>query len=334
MHGVGVHTADSFKQEVVDASNEALHRYSRYKNDTIEDKVTIHSISYDYLFDDMRKQLAENAQERQSFINTHLTGVDIPNIATQLIDFDAGLSDDNSKNTHALDVLLYLTIFGEKIRAYVLEELVKIFSINGATATYHFLSHSLGTSVMHDALNKLYPDELPIGQQSISSYWSFANVSQLVTQYSGLTSPFQSVVKPGAGGILKEFFNVYHEYDPITFDIFSRFDPKNDGSWIDLGQFDSLYKKIVTKDFSRADTHSIKGYITDPLVSFPFLYMLIDTFDPSEEEKVQANSEFRHYQGELDKVKNYQRTGSFNADLAGFIEAFAGFEKFHRERNA
>jgi hypothetical protein len=331
MHGIGMHTSDSFKEDVVESVNNALERYPSYKKLKIENELIIHSISYDHLFEKIRKEISSSSKTVEHFIKTQLAGVDTPDLMNKLIGIDANLGSDTFENTHALDVILYLSIFGESVRGFVIKELVSIFGQHGAGTTYHFLTHSLGTSVMHDSLNKLFPDEKPLGQPQISTYWSFANVSDLVTWASGLTSPYQSIVKPGVGGIMNEFYNIYHECDPIAFDLFRRFDPKNNGSWISKSAFDNAYRKIVTKEFSRKNTHSIKGYIEDPKVSYPLLYAFLDDFDPNSTEQAQANKAFKHYQGELNKIKHYQQTGGFTADIKGLVAAITGFIRYFKE---
>lgn len=335
MHGVGVHTSDSFEKEFVEAANTALHRYPSYEHLKFEDECeSIHSISYDHKFETMRNAIAENGSTIEKYIKDHLGGVDIPNLVTQLINIDVSLGEDKFINTHALDVLLYLSLIGEPVRGYVNTELLKIFEKYPENTPIHIVSHSLGTVVVHDALNKLFtfnePDDTQLRAKDyrIQAYWTFANVSNLVTSFSGLTSGLKSKVKPGRDGIINEFYNIYHELDPICFDIFKRFDPQNDGSWIDSGIYNKSYRKIVNKDVSRKDTHSIQGYIEDPNVSYPFLYNLIESFDPSVDECEIANAKFKHVEALVQKIKNYQSSGNFSSDLKGFIKAIKALEAF------
>lgn len=335
IHGVGVHTSDSFKQEVIAAAKKTLQRYPSYKHLDFEGEFKkIHSISYDSEFESMRKLISDKGSTIESYIKEHLGGVDIPNLITQLIDIDSSLGEDKFINTHALDVLLYLSIFGEKVRGYVNTELLEIFKTYPIGTPIHIVSHSLGTVVAHDAFNKLFtfdsPDDTQLAAQDyrIHSYWTFANVSDLVTSVSGLTSAFSSKIKPGHGGIINEFYNIYHELDPICFDIFKRFDPANDGSWVAIDTYNSSYRTIVNKDVSRKDTHSIQGYIEDPKVSYPFFYNLIESFDPSNEECDKANAKFVHLESLVQAIKDYQSSGNFSNDLKGFIKAIKALEAF------
>ncbi|MDO6447182.1 hypothetical protein Q4493_15530 [Colwellia sp. 1_MG-2023] len=335
MHGVGVHTSDSFKAEVVEAAKKALKRYPSYQQLDFEAEFeAIHSISYDSEFEAMREAISNSASTIENYIKQHLGGVDIPNLASQLINIDASLGQDRFINTHALDVLLYLSLFGEKVRGYVNTELLTIFKRYPIGTPIHLVCHSLGTSVAHDALNELFtfgePDDTQLRAQDyrLHSYWTFANVSNLVTSVSGLTSGLNSKIKPGSEGVISEFYNIYHELDPICFDIFKRFDPPNNNSWIDNNTYSSSYRKIVNKDVSRKDTHSIQGYIEDPNVSYPFFYTLIESFDPSQEERDEADTKFVHLASLVQAIKNYQSTGNFSSDLKGFIKAIKALGTF------
>ncbi|MFK3860042.1 hypothetical protein [Pseudoalteromonas rhizosphaerae] len=332
MHGVGEHTEASFKEEVINGANNALHRYSSHAEDTFESHFEgIESIGYDALFEQLRTQIEESGNSIEEYIKMNLGGVDVPSLLDAITGIDTWLGGDKFEHTHVLDVVFYLSIFGEKVRTHVAEKLADIYLKYPQGTSYHFVTHSLATAVMHDTLTKIYPSEYSIGTHNISSYWTFANVSDLVTWASDLTSPYNSVVKPGPGGILEEFFNVYHEFDPITFDVFKRFDPVNNGTWVNPEFFDSGCRKITTKDFSRLNTHSIEGYIEDPLVSYPFLYKLLDDFNPSLSEQNEANDKFQHFEGEVQKIKDFKFTGDFTGDIKGLIEMIKAFKQLLEE---
>ncbi|MFA3789793.1 hypothetical protein AB6T38_01605 [Aliiglaciecola sp. SL4] len=335
MHGVGVHTSASFKKSLVKAANKALHRYPSYENLEFEEQFEgIHSISYDHKFEEMRKIISDNGSTVEAYIKQHLGGLELPNLATQLIGIDSSLGEDKFINTHGLDVLLYLSLFGESVRGYVNTKLLTIIKQYPIGTPIHFISHSLGTAVLHDSLNKLFTFDEPNDTQlsahnyRLNSYWSFANVSDLVTSVSGLTSPYESKVKPGIEGIISEFYNIYHELDPICFDIFKRFDPADDGTWLPSDIFNSSYLKIVNTKVSRKDTHSIEGYIEDPNVSYLLLYNLISNFDPSSEERDIANSKFVHLEALVDEIRDYQITNNYSSDLKGLVEAIEKLEEF------
>tara|TARA_B100001059_G_C17827077_1_gene582072 strand:+ start:1501 stop:2505 length:1005 start_codon:yes stop_codon:yes gene_type:complete len=332
MHGVGEHTEASFREEVIKGANNALHRYSSHTEDTFESHFEgIESIGYDVLFERLRVQIEESGSGIEEYIKMSLGEVDVPSLVDAITGIDTWLGGDKFEHTHVLDVVFYLSILGEKVRTHVAKKLADIYLKYPQGTSYHFVTHSLGTAVMHDTLNKIYPSEYSIGTHNISSYWTFANVSALVSRTSGLRSPYNSIVKRDSNGILDEFFNVYHEFDPITFDVFERFDPINDGTWINPELFNSGYRKIITKDFSRFNTHSIEGYIEDPLVSYPFLNTLLDDFNPSLLEQNEANDKFQHFEGEVKKIKDFKFTGDFTGDIKGLIKMIKAFKQLLEE---
>ncbi|NQZ89335.1 MAG: hypothetical protein HRT54_17300 [Colwellia sp.] len=340
LHGIGEHTADSFEKEVVDAANNAIQRYDSYKQLKFEDVIDVRSIAYDHIFEEERKKMAENGSTVSKYISDNLGNVDLPNIIPTLAQFDKSFGDDDFKNTHVLDVLLYLSILGERVRSYVLNEIMDIVThdYKDNNVNYHILSHSLGTSVMHDSLAKLYTvdknppkGKLNVRSPHFKSYWTFANVSRLVTHFSGLTGPFESIVKPGHTGVTQTFYNIYNEFDPIAFDIFKRFDPQKGEGWIPDEVFEDQYNKVVTKAVSRKNTHSIMGYIEDPLVSYPFLYTLMGEFDPSEDEQKTANAKFKSIESELEKITHFKAEHHITKDLKGFVKLLQKFDIYIKE---
>lgn len=332
LHGMGVHTSESFKNEIVEASNNSLQRYPSFKNLKFEDQVVIESIEYDNIFEKHRKELAENATAITEAIKTHLPNIAIPNVIGRLLEFEQGLGDDKFENSHVLDVLLYLTLVGGEVRAKVTEEIGKVFKKYN-DSDICVLAHSLGTAIAHDAMDMLFTDsepkkgQLPISSHKIHKYWAFANVSRIITTFSGKQSPLKSIVKPGEDGCLGSFSNVYNELDPFVLDIFKRFNPPDDGNWIDGNIFKFFYQTINTKKVSRINTHSIKGYIEDPDVCHEFLNTFF-SFVPSPEEKAQGDSKFKSVQSEFNKIKKLVDGISSYKDIVSFIDAIKGFKDF------
>lgn len=74
LHGMGKHTAESFRQEVVDASNNALSRYESYRPVKFEDKVDIHSIGYDHFFESLREKMASSGSSLKTFVQSEMAG--------------------------------------------------------------------------------------------------------------------------------------------------------------------------------------------------------------------------------------------------------------------
>ncbi|MCP4325416.1 MAG: hypothetical protein GY787_26940 [Alteromonadales bacterium] len=337
-HGMGVHTADSFKDEVVSAANNALGRYEGYGNIKFEDKVEIVSIGYDKHFEKIRQQLADNASDIADVLKTKLPDVDVPNLVKNLLDFESSLGDDEFAYTHILDVVLYMTEVGQFVRSQISEEIVKVIHENHHRPI-HVLCHSLGGAVAHDALNQIYtndnsplPGQLHTRSFPITSYWAFSNVSRLVTSFTGLPSPFNSVVKPGHQGFITKFFNIRHVLDPFTLKAFKRFDPNRQMNWLTPDTFKYDYKQIVTTKVSRKNTHDIGGYIEDPDVCHDFINAFFD-FYPPEDVKKAGDIKFKNIQGEYLKIKEYvDEFEGMNLDgIDQFLNMIQSFTDYIRE---
>ena len=190
LHGMGVHTAESFKKEVISGINASLKRYDSYQHINFEDVVEIKSISYDHIFEERRKALADSGLAIKDIIK-ELGGVDLPDIITTMARIDADLGGDKFAHTHVLDVILYLTMIGEQVRLYVEQEIVDVLRNTPQSTPVNILAHSLGTAVLHDSLHKLYSTGVSGGTQinvnlfKLSSIWMFANEAVLLRPSQG-----------------------------------------------------------------------------------------------------------------------------------------------------
>ncbi|WP_185235941.1 hypothetical protein [Teredinibacter franksiae] len=331
IHGMGKHTASSFKSEVVNGCNNALHRYSSYSGKKIENEVHIESIGYDAIFDKLRAEYAESGKTLTQFITDGSAGGDLPGFVDELTGVQAELGDDQFLYTHVLDVLFYLTLVGEKVRLSVAEQFVEAVKKYPAGTRINVVAHSLGTAVMHDTLNKLYSTgyKTATGDRAKSSgghdiyldpftlpvdmYWAFANVSPIITKLSGLSGPADSIVKPGDGGCLGSFLNTFHEFDPFTLAFINRFDPQEGDGWVDPMTYQIAYKRYKTTKVARKNTHSVGGYIEveavggyleDPEVCHDFLRSLMD-FNPSAAEKTVGDAAYKNLQDETQKIRGF-----------------------------
>ena len=333
LHGMGKHTADSFKKEVVDAANNSLQRYPSYSDLKFETKVDIHSIGYDHLFEDLRQKMAESGSSLKKFIETELGGTDLPDFIDDLVEIEAGLGSDEFIYTHVLDVIFYLTLLGEKVRLHVAGELLKIIKKYPSTTRVNILAHSLGTAVVHDALNKLYTTgastkkQLNVDQHKLTSLWTIANVSNIITLFSGLEGPYDSLVKPGAGGCVVRLNNAFHRFDPFTLKPFKRFDPDNSNNWLEPVVFQYRYKRFKTTKVSRINTHDVMGYLEDPIICHDFLNHFFD-FQPGEEEKAVGDAAFKNIQELAEELIDFVTEIDSVADLKSYIKMIKEFLNF------
>ena len=333
IHGMGKHSADSFQEEVVTAANNALSRYPSFADVNFEDKVHIHSIGYDHIFEALREKMAESGSDLQSFITAEIGGVNLPDFIGDLAGIQADLADDEFLNTHVLDVVFYLTLLGERVRLYVAEKLLEFIQAHQETTRINVLAHSLGTAVMHDTLNKLYSEGFGDGvrlnkeTQPINTLWTFANVSEVITKISGLTGPLKSVVKPGTGGCVAAFYNIFHRFDIFTMKAINRFDPKKNDNWVSGFIYDNAYGRYKTEKVSRKNTHSIQSYIEDPVVCHDLLNTLFD-FQPSADERSQGDAAYANVQSEFDKIKAFIESADSYDDLNGLVKLIKAYKDY------
>ena len=333
LHGMGKHTADSFKKEVVDAANNALNRYPSFSANNFEEKVDLHSIGYDHIFEKLREKMAESGSSLQDFIKNELGNTDLPDFWGDLAEIEAGLGGDDFIYTHVLDVIFYMTLVGEKVRLYVADEFLKLKQQYPQTTRLNVLAHSLGTAVAHDMLNKLYTTgpstnmQLNIDQHKLTSLWMVANVSSIMTFFTGLTGPFDSLVKPGAGGCVVRMNNIFHRFDPFTLKPFKRFDPDKANGWLEPIVFQYRYKRYKTEKVSRVNTHDIMGYLEDPVVCHDFLNHFFD-FKPGDTEKAEGDALFRNVQNDAEDIIDFIAEIDSVADVKTFINMIKEFLSF------
>lgn len=335
IHGMGKHTAESFKKEIITALNNALSRYHSYSSIKFEEKVHVYSVSYDHIFEEQRKKMASSGNSLKEFINNGLNNANILNYIEDLNDIEADMGNNDFIHTHALDVIFYLTIIGERVRSYVAQEFLGIKKKYSTTSEFHILAHSLGTAVIHDTLNKLYTKEettdtqLNISDHSIDSLWMIANVSDMITSISKLTNPYDSIVKPGGDGCVNKFNNVFHELDPITLKIFRRFDPPDNNSWITKDDYKLLYKKYKTTKVNKLNTHDVMGYLEDPDVCFDFFNHFFK-FCPDQNEKSIGDSAFKDLFDEANRLKEFINSINFMGGFKEYIQTINKFIDFLR----
>jgi len=333
IHGMGDHTAESFQEQVVNASNNALKRYESYRDLQFEEKVHLYSIGYNHLFEDLRQEFAESGSNLKVFIASKLGNVDLPGYINDLADMQADLSDDSFLYTHVLDVIFYLTLKGEQVRLYVAEKIVEFIQAHQETTRINILAHSLGTAVMHDTLHKLYSEGFGNGirldktRQPVHTLWTFANVSEIITKLSGLTRPLDSVVKPGTGGCVGVFYNIFHRFDIFTLKQINRFDPRLADNWVSSFIYEDAYSRYITEKVNRKNTHSIESYIEDPLVCHNFFNTLFN-FTPSNDEKAVGDAAYKNIQEEYENIEAFVQSVESFDDLKGLVKLMKAYKNY------
>lgn len=331
IHGMGVHSENSFKEEVVSAGNKALRRYPGHEQDDFEKHVEVKPIAYDHIFETVRQRLVNaNAPVAEFFKNNPEINNSL-SLSKRMSELESSLGRDEFLSTHVFDVVLYLTLVGGWVRSYVIEKLVNIINEN-PNRRIHLLAHSLGTAVLHDSLASRLRTDPPSGFKildssvSFDSIWTFANVSRLVANYSGRPHPYTTRVKPGEKGCANCFFNVRHKLDPFTRPM--RFAPEENPDWVRPVVLEESYGLIETEAISRLNTHDIGGYIEDPKVSLPFLFSLIPSFDPSSDGIKEADAKFQNLQGQYEKIEEKFKDIDDFSDISDFLKLVKDFKVF------
>ncbi|MBR7800921.1 hypothetical protein [Undibacterium fentianense] len=279
-----------FGESFVTSINTSLKEFEKFKKKKITDYVDLVEFNYSVFFDEMRNKMAKNGQTIQTRLAAIQGAGDISSLTATLIGLDKNFNSDSMFYTHWLDVIFYTTLIGNSIRVSLGKQIAQLVNEYGQDKV-HVVAHSLGTAVLHDTLHLLYRPEsdpenqfsnLDIGQHKLRSITMIANVSRILNHFNHLTSPYNSIVKPGSAGCTSSFFNVHHELDPFTW--ISRFSPPQNGTWVTEADYENCFSDIQTRIVVEPNTHSFTAYVSDPLVAAPLLYQLIEEFDPKQSE--------------------------------------------------
>ena len=343
VHGMGVHSAEATKVLVTDAANKALNRYPEYQSVKFEDYVDVIGIGYDDIFEAERKRLESANMGVSQYLKSH--GGISSSFVTKIVELEESIGEDNFYTTHALDVILYLTLQGEPVRLKVVKELSDVMDDDG-TFDIHVLAHSLGTAVVHDTLHKAYEGGIQFEGKNytldrinnkLDSLWMIANVSNLtasLTPFSIEFDPFKTRVKPSRSdnGCTRYFYNVHHKLDPFT--LFYRFDPKMSDGWVGPETYDRYYRKIETEAISESlNPHDLFAYLIDPEVCYPFLKRVMPEglFDPSPDDIQSANAGFRNLVGVVNDIRDHVGQIDSIKDIKDLLEMVKNFEAYIEE---
>ncbi len=203
-----------------------------------------------------------------------------------------GIDEHNFFYTHILDVLLYrfVELIQGEIKVRVVDQLLQAVLAIPATQDYtiNIIAHSLGTSVIHNALEALftlkpYRDQLPNAFR-INVLMQVADASYALA--SDRAQHYQSIVKPGidvAAGVCNYQLDISHKLDLVS--ELMPFDP--DKNWPDAQcVLQRRFEKIRPSRIQARDIHSLKHYFSNPTVHQALFQRLFgfDTFSTDETE--------------------------------------------------
>ena len=345
IHGMGVHTADSFKKEVTDPLDTVCSQFTKLKNKKFSEYFEVVSIDYDHIWNKIRKALAENAGSIEARL-ANISGVSqIAAVTAKLTSIEAKFNSDEFLYTHVLDVILYRTFYGEQTRVHVARKLLDaIRKANAIQKPIHVIAHSLGTAVMHDVLHKLYEndytdatpsdlglpyDNLSPTESGIDSLYQVANVSRVV---DATQDAHDSAVRPGAAHLCRQMVNIHHEFDPFT--LVKPFHRSREDNWISGEDWDSgIYRDIEFNDVTQLNVHDIGHYLAHPDVYEDLLATIYQMFEIGSQEELETARDAYHdttAEGLFDKVKQAKDSLDWSQpdSIEAFWEALVKFYKF------
>jgi hypothetical protein len=270
IHGMGTHNPGETKKIIADGLNNAAENFG-LSNFDIYDKVEFYQFNYSDFLDKIRLKDAEQASKLIDHINL-LKGHGLgERAASELIEFFAGFGEDKMFYTHWMDVLYYgLMFWGEKIRVDLAKKIndLMIEKVR-AGRELHIIAHSLGTSVLHDTLSKIFRKDTDLYSEvpqldtdrfKIDSLWTVANVSRLLNLLNDIEDPNHSIVTSDIGGCTDLLFNMRNEFDPFC--------------WIKtykrpIARLKGKHIKVDT--IRKTNTHDLGEYVEHPDFSARFL---------------------------------------------------------------
>lgn len=277
VHGMGTFEKDWSKeyQKSLDLSAKAMGvRSQRISN-------VIHvELNYDTLLEKYRSRISAESDG----LNTNLKKLPIDHtLFGHLMKLLNTLGEDNFGAQSVLDVILYrYTILGEAIRvtlATTILEKIQAVVEQGDTVRFHFICHSLGTTVLHDTLKSLYGHSFKSldGNKLDPKNWRPHTVMTLANVGWALKTdrfnPYSSVVRPvntqgdNNGIVATRFVNAANQFDPFV--SIKTFLPAK--KWYPGEVNEYQYCLTRPKQVMDINMHALKHYIENPRVHIPFI---------------------------------------------------------------
>lgn len=314
LHGMG-HHPQSWHEPYVAAIKQAYGLYPFIAERPIEDRVDFVPIQYDHIFSELVTTWASNAKLLAAA--SAETGVPASKLTNWLA--GAGELKDNFAWTHAADVLLYrcFSLVRNRVCVHVARQITTRVAeqIAGAgSCTWSAIGHSLGTSVLHDTLARLWqpngnlPGGLAFAPENAQAQMLMmvANVSR-VLEVKTAAEPydvFETAVAPGFAGQSRRgcryYLNLRHRLDPFT--VPRMFNPQ---LWPDeaaLVAKPPRYLCVELEHLHQPDVHDFSHYLRHPSAHIPMLRRLFGLQAVSDDEERDALARFRPFGPLEDKL--------------------------------
>jgi len=201
-----------------------------------------------------------------------------PGLPAQFVDVlrDISMADAPFFWQGGIDILLYRVFHDVAIRSHVRAQVTRALfdnAENGVLPSCGFITHSMGTAVMHDVLAEIFANPVEFGgfvNMDIDIYVSLANVSKIL---ENVANPQKSPVRPfGSPGIgrarCRAFVNAHHEADPVP--VLGMFSP-------DWSTATTPYRDVHIERIKHPNTHAYQGYLENPRVWIPIFRTMLET---------------------------------------------------------
>ncbi|MEM6484714.1 MAG: hypothetical protein AAF662_07005 [Pseudomonadota bacterium] len=332
LHGMGTHEAGWSKEAVKSfKANAKAIDYPVSINDNFE----FVELNYDHLFLEYIDQHNKNAAQITSYMSTGQIGGNT--VFRGLFDYATGSLKNEKFVVSALgDVYLYrLSDYAAAVRTFVLSEITKTLNAKPDKPAWSVISHSLGTRVIHDAMDEFVssPTNISVFGKPVSLAM-IANVVHLLafspTRLWKDTRvwPSRSIIK----GACSRYVSALHPADPFTW--IREFDPTPE--WGNNAEYAGQYRRTALglKELTRANSHSFAGYLENPKVAADLCWALgtentgKPPFDPTKLEKRLENYSKQTIGGTSEKAWKKAQELRQKRDLTSFTEFVRALDEF------
>jgi hypothetical protein len=252
--------------------------YAAYapQGDSFSQQFTCIRINYDHLFEERRKAWADQVKLIMD------SAAELPVEAPTKEDLES-MTEDSFATTHLMDVLLYRfsPLVAEQVRSFVNEKILDEARKGGR---FSIIAHSLGTAIVHDAVNALYQTRAGGAPLLTPEDFRFHAVVQLANVSRTLETKwdaYASYLRPGVGGssdgnyAATRMLSASHRWDPlVALRSFQPVDNWPDAETVARARFAHLRPGII----QHWNVHAFSHYLDDPRVHIP-MFRLLGTKD-------------------------------------------------------
>lgn len=303
VHGIGEHRG-GWSQLPKTVLREAAKQYDCFRTtaDPLEDQIQFIEIRYDDIFDLILSRF-QGLTEQFKRVDPAL----MPAILTKTNEILS--NPDNVAARYAGDVVLYqLKLVSTTVLLRVMQRITETVSTigrvhDGQVIKYGILGHSMGTTVVHDALQLLATQPMISSdailndlQQAIpelahdyvqnfgnnpfsdvnfqfDAVYMVSNTSRLL--HTTALGPYESLVRPfnlqNSKAVCRSFYNIEHQWDPVSkvkpFRLADAWGGHTEGAMqVDV---DHLYQENV---------HALDHYLLNPLVHASIFFQMAPAF--------------------------------------------------------